>query len=100
VTTKLDDPDLGAVAPPPAPALPAVEATPPAPAAQPEPVLRSGGWAMHAPEEPSPIPKDALLEATRLAVAGTDRAAIAAVLKADYGIEDPDPVVDRVLGPR
>jgi hypothetical protein len=60
--------------------------------------LGSGGWALHGPESPA-IPQDALLEATRLAVAGTDRASIAAILRADYGIDDPDPVVDRVLGP-
>jgi len=106
VTRKLDDPELGAIAPPPAPpAQVEPPAPPPEPAAPaepaPAPALQPGGWAMHQPEpEPSAIPKDALLEATRLAVAGTDRAAIAAVLKADYGIEDPDPVVDRVLGPR
>ena len=60
--------------------------------------LGSGGWALHGAESPA-IPQDALLEATRLAVAGTDRSTIAAILRADFGIEDPDPVVDRVLGP-
>ena len=45
------------------------------------------------------IPQDALLEATRLAVAGADRAAIAEMLRTEHGIEDPDPIVDKVLGP-
>jgi vacuolar-type H+-ATPase subunit H len=44
------------------------------------------------------VPQDALLHATRLAVAGEGRDAIANALRDQFGIEDPDPVVDRVLG--
>ena len=85
VTRKLDEP-LEALAASPAPSGPS------------GPAVGSGGWALHG-AEPATIPQDALLEATRLAVTGKDRAAIAAVLRTHYGIENPDPVVDRVLGP-
>jgi hypothetical protein len=102
VTRKLDQPveALAAQASTPALAPEPVAEAPPAEAGHEHPglALGSGGWALHSGDSAA-IPQDALLEATRLAVAGTDRAAIAAVLRADYGIADPDPVVDRVLGP-
>ena len=85
VTRKLDEPVDALAAPPPSPGPSG-------------PAIGSGGWALHGAES-SAVPQDALLEATRLAVTGKDRAAIAAVLRTNYGIENPDPVVDRVLGP-
>lgn len=48
---------------------------------------------------PMGFSQDALMEATRLAIAGADREAVAAMLRRDYGIADPAPVVDRVMGP-
>ena len=95
VTRKLELPvgDLDATPTPPAPEpelAAAEEASPPE-------TLGSGGWATRAGES-VPIPQDALLKVTQLAVAGTDRATIAAVLKSEFGIDDPEPVVDRVLG--
>ena len=86
VTRKLDEP------------VELLAAPPPASAEQSGPATGPGGWALHGGDSAA-VPQDALLEATRLAVTGKDRAAIAAVLRTNYGIEDPDPVVDRVLGP-
>ena len=96
VTRKLELPpgDLAAAptpSPAPEPTRPAAEAASPA-------ALDSGGWAMHGATEPS-IPQDALLEATRLAVGGSDRTVIAEMLRTEHGIENPDPIVDKVLGP-
>ncbi len=89
-----------AVAPPPAvapAASPAPAATPtPAPApvaAAPAPAASSAR-----PVASQPVSEEALLHATRLAVAGTDRATIAAALREGYGVADPDPLVARVLG--
>lgn len=41
----------------------------------------------------------ATLRATRLAIAGTDREDIARALRNEFGVEDPEPIVSRVLGP-
>ncbi len=41
---------------------------------------------------------DALLRATQLAAAGSDRDEIAAALRDEHGIDDPEPLLDRVLG--
>jgi vacuolar-type H+-ATPase subunit H len=46
------------------------------------------------------IPEDALLRATRLAVAGVDEGEIARLLRAEFGIDDPGPIVNQVLGTR
>ena len=35
---------------------------------------------------------------TRLAIAGEDREAIGNALRQQYGVANPDPIVDRVLG--
>lgn len=61
----------------------------PAPPSDPSPVRTLRG---------TPISQEALLHATRLAVAGNEREEIATTLRDDFGIEDPDPVLDRVLG--
>lgn len=42
--------------------------------------------------------QDALLHATRLAVAGTDRGAIVAALREEFGVVNPEPILERVLG--
>lgn len=52
------------------------------------------------PPQPIPVAEDALLLATRLAVAGNDRATIAAALRHDLGLANPGPVVARVFGER
>ena len=71
----------------PSPAPPP-QAAPPAPASPPPPAADTG----------APPSQEALLHATRLAVAGNDRETIARALRDEHGIADPDPVVDRVLG--
>jgi hypothetical protein len=43
-------------------------------------------------------PDEAYVMATRLALEGRDRAAIGAQLRAEFGIRDPEPVLDSVLG--
>lgn len=69
---------------------PAVATPSPAPVAQPAAAAPAASSA--------PISEEALLHATRLAVAGNDRATISAALRDGYGVADPDPVVARVLG--
>lgn len=44
-------------------------------------------------------PEEALIKATQLAVAGTERDQIAAVLREEFGLGDPGPVLDRIMGP-
>ena len=46
------------------------------------------------------VSEDALLHATRLAAAGETRETIADVLRQVWGVNDPDPIVDRVLSNR
>ena len=69
-------------------AAPPPQEPPPAPASPPPPAADTG----------APPSQEALLHATRLAVAGNDRETIARALRDEHGIADPDPVVDRVLG--
>jgi vacuolar-type H+-ATPase subunit H len=69
------------------PPTPADEMPPPA-----------GPPATPSPAPGAPLSEDALLHATRLAVAGEDRETIAAALRDEYGVTDPEPVVARVLG--
>jgi hypothetical protein len=44
------------------------------------------------------VPEEAYLRATRLALDGYDRATIAERLRAEFGIANPEPVLDRVFG--
>jgi vacuolar-type H+-ATPase subunit H len=68
--------------------------TPPSPLAQAAP-------AAAAPEPMElAVSQEALIHATRLAVAGEDRETIASALRDLYGVSNPEPVVDRVLGAR
>lgn len=45
----------------------------------------------------SGIPEQALLRATQMAVGGSDRDEIAQVLSSEFGIEDPEAMLDRML---
>lgn len=114
VTKKLDEPPEALVQEPaamPAPTFspspePVIEALSPPPAppttlpSQPLATQESEAQESGAqPAVPMGFSQDALLQATRLAVSGADRATIATMLRNDYGITDPTPVVDRVLGP-
>jgi hypothetical protein len=71
------------------------------------PLSQPASPAPPAPEAPAPpprppapggIPDDAYLRATRLALDGRDRNEIGAQLSAEFGIADPEPVLNRVLG--
>lgn len=44
------------------------------------------------------VPEEALLKATQMAVAGSSRGAIERFLVEEYDVDDPDPVLDSVLG--
>ena len=46
------------------------------------------------------VSEDALLHASRLAAAGETRETIADTLRQVWGVNDPDPIVDRVLSNR
>jgi hypothetical protein len=46
---------------------------------------------------PSRVPEQAVLRATQMAVAGTERAEIEQMLRSDFGISDPASVIDRML---
>ena len=81
----------------PAPSAPEPPPTPqaPGPTTAPQPATPPP-----APQPPTPggVPDDAYLRATRLALDGRDRSEIAAQLSAEFGIADPEPVLNRVLG--
>ncbi len=120
VTDKLEQPAMTDAFPssePPGPSLPfgePIEAPPPGAGA----IVDRGGYtdlvgdlpspppppvtaAPPAPPVPEPAPEvsqEALLHATRLAIAGEDREAIGSALRRHYGVANPDPIVDRVLG--
>jgi vacuolar-type H+-ATPase subunit H len=62
-----------------------------------------------APEQPAARPPAAepgaaldaaLLRATQMALAGSDRGEIERVLSTEYGIREPGPILDRILGDR
>lgn len=82
---------------------------PPAPRPPPEPTAYPGTAATPVEEPAAPAPEPelpvviaseeaALLRATQMAVAGSGREEIAAALRDKFGIADPGPVVERVLG--
>lgn len=56
-----------------------------------------------APAEPraeqQPGYNEAMLRAAQMAVAGDDRGRIEAALRERYGVSDPRPIVERILGP-
>jgi hypothetical protein len=112
-------PAIGAAWPP--PGAPAPAAVPPPPQAAPAASTPYPG--AHAPPAPpaqtpagyppppppptpaaapqAPVPgatEEAYLRATRLALDGYDRTAIAHALRAEFGIRDPEPMLDRVFG--
>ena len=78
-------------------ALPPASA-PAAPASEPAPDASAAAPAQARPAAAAPVSEEALLHATRLAVAGNDRATIAAALRDGYGVANPEPLVARVLG--
>ena len=118
-------PQTGSV-PPQQQAAPQAAPTPPpqqqaAPQAFPtppeQPAPSPPGWGPQAPaahtpatSAPSPgpaaepavggAPEEAYVMATRLALEGRDRAEIGQQLYAQFGVEDPEPVLNRVLGKR
>ena len=106
--TQAADPDLGEEEPPRSPPwgrLPgarrarwtAIEppvSPPPAPESVRDVPLSAPGAGEQA------VSEDALLHATRLAAAGETRETIADVLRQVWGVNDPDPIVDRVLSNR
>jgi hypothetical protein len=51
------------------------------------------------PETLDGVASDVYLRATRLALDGCGRGEIAARLRIEFGIADPEPVLNRVLGP-
>ena len=82
-----------ATAPPPAPEHHHV--APPTGAPQPTPEAAAEAAAHPGPQ--SEIPLDAVLHATRRAADGADPATISSELRLQYGIENPDPIVDRIV---
>lgn len=90
--------DAGAAHAPTAPGGPPVEAGPARVAPGAAAPVASAGVTPTAPATATPVSEEALLHATRLAVAGNDHATIAAALRDGYGVADPDPLVARVLG--
>lgn len=98
--------------PPPVQATPAVST--PYPGAQAAPHQQYPPQQLYAQQQQYPAPsqapasqgqnqpatEDAYLRATRLALDGYDRAAIAQHLRIDFGIADPEPLLDSVLGAR
>lgn len=80
----------------------------PASGAAPEPRAYAGSGsrtparAARRPERPksakAKAKDEAMLVATRMAVAGMDRKQIASALRKELGVRDADPILDRVLG--
>lgn len=102
------DPGNGAAPepPPPPPATAPPPPPPPAIAIEPAPAPAAADiWTPKVASEAEPeddrpgtAPIDAILYASRLAANGTDPTVVASELTNRYGIEDPDPIVDRVFG--
>jgi vacuolar-type H+-ATPase subunit H len=95
---------VGTPPPPPDPQqpapMPATPANPPPPAPPPaaaEPPLSQVPQDA-APEPAIEVSQEALLHATRLAIAGEDRETISATLRNRFGIAEPGPIVERILG--
>ena len=110
------EPTAGSAPPPPPPPPPAGLAPPPPPppdAAPPPPpgqAVGEEGASGSQIDDPVPPPfgsnpldevavsQEALQHATRMAIAGENRERIAVELQREYGIANPDPIVDRVIG--
>jgi hypothetical protein len=69
----------------------------PQPAAAPPAPPPAGAAAAGVPASGG-VPDDAYLRATRLALDGRSREEIAAQISAEYGLPDPEPILNRVLG--
>jgi hypothetical protein len=99
--------DIIGAPPPPLPATapaptPAAEHHPlPEPTGPPQPTVEAAEAATAYPAEPpSPdLPLDVVMYATRRAANGVDPEVIASELRLRYGVEDPAPIIDRVMDP-
>jgi hypothetical protein len=91
---SLTDPGMSEPAPVPEPASSSKAWTGPRPVAYPG--TGSPGTGSGDAQEP---PEEAVLRATQLAVAGTDRSEIEETLRSEFGLEQPAGLVDDILGP-
>ena len=95
-------PEPARIAIPDAPATPDEPAAPDEPlAADFEPQFDSEAEAVAEEGEAtaSAAPEEALLRATQMAISGRSRPEIAEQLRSEFGLEDPEPLLDQVLGP-
>lgn len=82
-----------------------VPAAEPAFDADPEPALESEGEILSEDldeedaEPESRAPEEALLRATQMAISGRSRAEIGEQLRSEFDLDDPEPLLDQVLGP-
>jgi hypothetical protein len=77
-----------------------VRGVPPAPAAQPPPAYVEPPPADEPPPaERQQLPAEALLRATQMAVAGSDRLEIERTLETEFAVANPRAIVDSILGP-
>lgn len=74
-----------------------VSAAAPAPQTGPRPVAYPGTGGGSAEPGGAP-PEEAYLRATQMAVAGSPRAEIEETLRAEFGLDDPAPIVGEILG--
>ena len=108
-------PAVGSAPPPPPPPPEGLAPPPPpppdaAPPPPPEQAIGDAGASGSRIDDPASPPigsnpldevavsQEALQHATRMAMAGEDRDRIAEELRREYGIANPDPIVDRVVG--
>lgn len=88
------------VAPPPSRHETDQARTLPPPLTDPETVVATSAKVTRLSPSSAQVPEEALIHATRLAVAGDDRETIAQALRDRFGLADPDAIVERVLGAR
>jgi hypothetical protein len=93
-------PPLPAIAPPPTPEHRPI----PEPTGPPQPTVEAAAAAAHPTDRPAEkttpdLPLDVVMYATRRAANGVDPAVIASELRLRYGVEDPAPIIDRVMDP-
>ncbi len=80
---------------------PRLSAPAPVPAPPPAPAPNERPTSAPEPEpEAAGVPDEGLVEATQMALAGKPRTEIEATLRRSYGVDDPAPIVDRILGSR
>jgi hypothetical protein len=96
----LPSPPTGALQPTPEDAAAAAAAADPGRPANPQPPASPGAQGGIATRREQPVSEDAVLHAGQLAAAGESRETIANALRQVWGVSDPDPIVDQVLGNR